>query len=508
MDRRRIARSIVVVLALTSTGCAGVAEMQVEAAPTPTPAPAAAVDEPAAPAPTTTPDARAEAAAPRGVPGSDGVGDSLYPGLGNGGYDVIHYDLELDFTPDNVGGAGTIVARTTIRAATTDDLTSFNLDLTGLDVATVSVDGRGADFVRTGAELTIVPAEPLPDGAEFVTVVEYSGTPIPVAVDETSPVTGWTPSDGGIFVAGEPTGASGWFPVNDHPSDKAGYTITVTAPDDLVVASIGRLVSRATSGDGTATWRYEAPAPTASYLVALAIDDLTLFEQGTFDGVLLRHAFASELAEPARADTDRLPEVLAYFSSVFGPFPFEVYGHLVVDTPFGAALETQTLTVFGSDTVEGTGRLPNVVVHELAHQWFGDHVGLADWSDLWLNEGFATYAEFLWFEHDGRLTRDDIGRLILDAGVPLTPPGTPDPADLFARSIYLRGALTLHAIRLTVGDDAFFEILRGWTERFGGATATTDDFVELAEAVSGQTLRPLIEAWLYAEEMPELPATG
>jgi aminopeptidase N len=501
-----------VVGALVLAGCSGVADVRLEAAPSAAPTPTAALEGALPPPLAAVPEAGAEAAAaaePTGVAGRDGVGDSLYPRLGNGGYDVTHYDLDVHFTPDGFAGPGTIVARATIVAETTDDLVSFNLDLSGLDVSAVSVDDRVAGFDRSGSELTIVPAAPLPGSTEFVTIVDYSGAPAPVSVDETSPVNGWTPSEGGIFVAGEPTGASGWFPVNDHPSDRASYTITVTAPDDLAVASNGILESRIdTAEDGTTTWRYEAAAPMASYLVTLAIDDLTFVEQGTFDGVLLRHAFASEVAEAARADTDRLPEVLEYFTSVFGPFPFDVYGHLVVDTPFGAALETQTLTVFGSDTIAGTGVLTNIVVHELAHQWFGDAVGLADWGDLWLNEGFATYAELLWFEHDGRITRDQIGPLIVGNGFPLTPPGRPDPADLFSESIYFRGALTLHAVRLTVGDDAFFDVMRGWTEAFGGATATTDDFIELAEATTGQTLRPLIEAWLYDDAMPELPPPG
>ncbi len=371
-----------------------------------------------------------------------------------------------------------------IAAETTDDLVSFNLDLSGLEVSAVRVDGRAAGFERSGSELTIVPAEPLPSATEFVTVVDYSGAPAPVAVDETSPVNGWTPSEGGIFVAGEPTGASGWFPVNDHPSDRASYTITVTAPDDLAVVSNGILVSRGdTDDDGTTTWRYEAAAArSASYLVTLAIDDLTFVEQGTVDGVLLRHAFASELTERARADTERLPEVLEYFNSAFGPFPFAVYGHLVVDTPFGAAHRNADADGLRLRHARGhraghqhrrARARPSVVRRQRRARRLGD---------LWLNEGFATYAEFLWFEHDGRFTRDQIGPLIVGGGFPLAPPGRPDPTNLFSPSIYFRGALTLHAIRLTVGDDAFFDILRGWTERFGGATATTEDFVELAEA--------------------------
>lgn len=500
-----------VVVALALAGCSGGAEVRLEAAPAVAPTPTAALGEALAPPLAVVPEARSEsavAAEPTGVVGRDGVGDSLYAQLGNSGYDVTHYDLDIHFSPDDLDGPGTIVARATIAAETTDDLVSFNLDLSGLDVSAVSVDGRAATFDRSGSELTIVPAEPMPSATEFVTVVDYAGAPAPVSVEETSPVNGWTPSDGGVFVAGEPTGASGWFPVNDHPSDRASYTITVTAPDDLVVASNGILVSQDAHEDGTTTWHYDAAAPMASYLVTLAIDDLIFVEQGTFDGVLLRHAFARELAEAARADTERLPEVLEYYTSVFGPFPFDVYGHLVVDRPFSAALETQTLTVFGSDTVAGTGMLTNIVVHELAHQWFGDAVGLADWGDLWLNEGFATYAELLWFEHDGMFTRDQIGPLIVGNGFPLAPPGRPDPTDLFSPSIYFRGALTLHAIRLTVGDEAFFDILRGWTAAFGGATATTDDFIELAEAASGQTLRPIIEAWLYDDVMPELPPAG
>lgn len=442
------------------------------------------------------------------IAGSPGVGDTLFPTLGNGGYDAHRYDVALEWFPDD----GHIEARSTMYADALVDLSSFNLDLAGLTVDTVTVDGVEAGFDHQGFELTVTPSGPLRAGTSFEVTVSYHGVPGPVSAQATTPVDGWTAIDGGVFVAGEPTGASGWYPVNDHPSDRAGYGFAITAPTGLEVVTNGTLVSTDDDHDHTTTWFYEANDAMASYLVTLAIDDLVFVDQGEVDGVELRHAFDEALAEVAIADTERLPDVLAFLTERFGPYPFEAYGHLVVDFPFGGALETQTLSVFGSDTVSGPGAfgiddsVSSIVVHELAHQWFGNHVGLADWGDIWLNEGFATYIEWLWVEHDVGVPVDDIATALIDQAGDLLdlPPGSPEPAEIFDVSVYYRGALTLHALRLEVGDDTFFATMRAWVDRFGGSTATTEDFVALASEQAGRDLTALFETWLLAPGLPAL----
>lgn len=501
--------------ALVAGACGGAVEINAPASdeaavaatePEPTPAPSAEPEptpKPEQPDPEPEAEATPSLRQQAGV-GAAGIGDSLYPNLGNGGYDVQSYDIALQWFPDD----GHIEATTTIDAITTDDLAAFNLDFVGLTVDEVLVDGQPAEFTRDEPELVISPVMALTAGAEFVVAVEYSGVPAPVGLDTFTPVAGWTTTDDGIFVAGEPTGASGWYPVNDHPRDRAAYRFAITVPPDYEVAANGTLEGTEAGDDGV-TWRFDAPNPMSSYLVTLAIDlGLVEVEQGEFDGVLLRHYFDVEIADAAGADTVRLPEVLAFFSEQFGPYPFDTYGHLVVDATFGAALETQTLSIFSADTISGdSASVSAVVAHELAHQWFGDYVGPADWSDIWLNEGFATYAELLWAEHDGLQSVDEVaGFVVDDEFFSAVPPGSPPADDLFNASVYFRGAVTLHALRLTVGDDAFTTILREWVTRFGGGTASTADFIALSEEISGSDLGAFFDGWLFSETVPELPS--
>ncbi len=435
--------------------------------------------------------------------GSDSLGDSLYAGLGNGGYDVELYDLELVWDPSTFE----LDATATIDLRTTEALTSLNFDFVGLEISSVTVDGSEADHARDGQELTIE-LDPAVAADRALTIgIDYEGSPGPVGVLTATPIDGWISGTEYTFVAGEPVGAAGWFPANDHPLDKARFRISTTVPAGLEVSSNGLLTERI-EGDGTTTWVYETREPQATYLTTVLIGELELVDGGTVGDVVIRHAFPPELADAGRADNAVLPEMLASFETLFGPYPFEAYGMAVVPASLGAALETQTISTFSGDLVTGDGRFEWVVAHELAHQWFGNHVALEDWSDIWLNEGFATYSEYLWREAaDPDYDIDAALSELRTDGVDLltVPPGTPPPEDLFNVTVYWRGALTLHSLRQTVGDDAFFSILREWVVRFGGANAGTDDFIALAEEIGGQDLSDLFDAWLYQSPLPELP---
>jgi aminopeptidase N len=437
---------------------------------------------------------------PEGEPGAPGAGDGYFPGLGNGGYDVDHYTLELQWLPED----GSIAGTTTIESTSTQDLSAFNLDLAGLDVTSVTVDGEAAKVGRTDRELEITPASVIADGSDFTTVVSYAGEPHPVSDGTDLFEVGWQTDGREAFVVSEPAGASTFFPVNDHPSDKATYTFQVTAPADQVVAANGLLTGQEDVAGGQRRWTYEARDPMASYLVQIAIGDYELVDDGTFGDVTIRHAFHRSVAEASRVTASRTAEMIDVLDDVFGPFPFEAYGVLVVDEPLGFALETQTLTIIGTDIATAGRRADEILLHELSHQWVGDSVSPATWQDIWLNEGFATYSEWLWSERTGGPSAASQARAAGRSGGLDLPPGDPGNQELFDDTVYRRGGMTLQALREAIGDDAFFAVLRRWVDEHRYGTASTAAFVALAEEVSGQPLDDLFQRWLYDARLPSL----
>jgi hypothetical protein len=643
------------------------------------------------------------------TPGAPGVGDPYFPLDGNGGYDTRHYLLDVAYDPATDVLDGTAV----ITAKATQNLSRFNLDFVGLEVRDVDVNGRDATWTRDGSELTITPRRGLRKGRIFVTVVRYAG--VPQTIEDQFGVSGFIHTDDGALVVGQPDVAATWYPVNDHPSDKAAYTFRITVPEGLEAVANGVLVSERTRR-GRTTWIWNAREPMASYLTTATIgefdvnayradgirfwdaidpdllvspqprtgqqyalsqaaspaykrltrtisvpeggarlsfwvtrdteqfwdfmfveahtvgqDDWTTlpdanghssqdtgfvcpywlglhpflthyqtenedgscaptgttgewhaatgasdgYEQWTVDlsayagsdvevsitvaGDDILHlpglfvddievstgegstSFeddgntmdgwttpgAPEGSEPnpndwivgtaddapptvgeiAQASLARQPEIIDFLSELFGPYPFSAAGGIVDDADLGFALENQTRPiyskVFFTDPVSGD----EVVVHELAHQWIGDHLALEEWQHIWLNEGFATYAEWLWSEREGRATAqqffDDRATIPADDPFWSVTIGDPGPDALFDIAVYNRGAMTLHALRLEVGDDDFFEILRRWTRSQAGGNVTTDEFIRLAERVSGQDLDAFFRAWLFTPARPE-----
>ncbi|HEY9375922.1 MAG TPA: M1 family aminopeptidase [Jiangellaceae bacterium] len=644
---------------------------------------------------------------PEFTPGAPGVGDPYFPLDGNGGYDVQHYLLEVAYDP----GTDVLTGTATISARATQNLSSFNLDFSGLTIRSIEVNGRPAEWTREGDELTVTPRRGIHEHSHFRVVVTYDGVP------ETLPdASGFFHTDDGALVLGQPHVADTWFPVNDHPIDKASYTIAITVPEGLEAISNGVLRNQHTKR-GLTTWTWNAKEPMASYLAFMAIgefdvrayredglrfwdaldpdlfartaprtgdqyalsqaadlsykrltrtinvpaggaqlsfwitrdtepnwdfvfveahtvgqDDWTTlpdlnghtsqdtgfvcpfwlslhpflehyqtetadgcdpagttgewwaasgasdgYEQWTVDlsgyagstvevsisyasddVVQLTGAFVDDivvstgegstsfendgdtldgwtvpgappgsepnpndwivgtvddappsLGEIAEGSLARQPEIIDFLEDLFGPYPFSAAGGVVDDLDeLGFALETQTRPVYSkyffTDSVSGD----SVVVHELAHQWVGDYLTVEQWQHIWLNEGFATYTEWLWSEREGLDTAQEIFDLY--ASIPADDPlwavtiGDPGPDDLFNFAVYFRGAMTLHALRLQVGDDAFFEILRTWVAKQAGGHVTTDEFIALAESISGQQLDELFQIWLFT---PEKPAT-
>ncbi|MEY2421582.1 MAG: hypothetical protein QOI95_1649 [Acidimicrobiaceae bacterium] len=395
-----------------------------------------------------------------------------------------------------------VEATAIISATATQDLARFDLDLTGLEI-----DRVDAPFTRDGRELIITPAHPISTGSSFTTTVAYHGSPEPRGTKALPIAVGWIATGDGSYVLNEPEGASTWYPANDHPSDKATYTFHITVPEGVTAVANGDLVGKTPHGDGTTTWVYDARAPMASYLTQLAIGDYQVTTEPGPDGITIRNAFASSLAADAAIDFSRTPEMLQFFATEFGPYPFDVYGALVITDRTQFALETQTLSIFDASHVDGSVANDGVVAHELAHQWFGDSVTPSSWKDIWLNEGFATYAQWLWQEHVGGSSVATMATQIHEDLKSAVLPGDPGVEHLFdVGAVYLRGALALQALRLTVGDEKFFTTLRTYTSRFADRNVTTDDFIGVANEISGRDLGGLFDSWLYREALPALPS--
>jgi hypothetical protein len=446
------------------------------------------------------------------TPGAAGVGDSLYPGFGNGGYDAQKYTIDLNVTDV---ASSTLDAVTTMDAIATQNLSSFNLDFIGFTVNGITVNGKPATYSRDGQELIITPTEFIAAGDSFNVAVDYSGAPTPlnsVAFDFPVP-TGWVIVEGGNFVLSEPDGAANYYPVNDHPLDRAAYTFRITVPEPYEVAANGVLEETIDNGD-TTTYRFEARDPMVSYLTTVNIYDGFNLETSTSDGgVLIRNYFAEGIPEEKLQLFDLQPAMIDFYSQVFGAYPFELYGAVVVNAETGAALETQTLSIFGADTLERVD-LEETIAHEISHQWFGNEVALSDWKDIWLNESFATYSQGLWVEYSrgGQAALDewvkDQYNFVSQRFDSLVVPGEPPANDLFNSAVYEWGALGLHAVRLKIGDEAFFESLRTYYDRYKGDNVKPEDFINVVEEVSNQDLQATFDRWFYSPELASIPELG
>jgi aminopeptidase N len=413
----------------------------------------------------------------------------LFRFAGNGGYEVSHYGLALDY--EQPGGVldGTAV----ISARATESLSRFDLDLRGFDISLLLVDGRRASYRRVGQELIVTPRDALRKGRDFTVIVRYAGVP-EVITDPDESIEGWVPTPDGAFVVGEPQGAPGWFPANDNPQDKATFDEAITVPDGITALGNGVLVAHP-SYRGRTTWVWHESDPMATYL-ATATNGRFLLTQTRVGAIPVYNAVDPTLAAELGPLLDEVPDIVRFFSALYGPYPFNAAGAIVDDaSDVGYALESQTKPNFAFGPDETT------LVHELAHQWFGDAVTLRRWQDIWLHEGFAEWSEWIWSErHGGPSAQDFFDDLVAenDPGTWDPAPGLiTDPADLFSDSVYDRGAMTLQALRVEVGDATFLRILRDWYAQYRYGNATTADFIALAQRDSHRNLHGFFEKWLY-----------
>lgn len=428
----------------------------------------------------------------------NGVGDALFPSLGNPGIDVEHYTLTLDYDPQR----NDISANAHLDLVTTEDRDTFSLDSAGPIVSAVSVDGVPAEFIAAPPELLITPVSHLTSGQHIGVDVTYTLSPEPVPSDAGEQV-GWFKTPGGSYVLNEPDGAHLWMPCDDHPSDKATFRFELTVPSGSTAVANGALVEH-TSTASTDTWIWQEDRPMSTYLIQLLTGDYEIVDGVGPNGLPLLSVVLREDRATMQAYLDSIDEQIDFFDDFFGSYPLDRYGIAITDSYPGLAMETMERSLFSRSDFS-TGRLDLLqellLSHELVHQWFGDAVSPARWTDIWLNESFATYGEWMWLDHLGLRTIEESATAGL-AAREHSSTAAPTVGDMFGFNSYDGGAVILHALRKTIGDDRFFTLLRRWVADNTGSSRTTDDFVALANQVAGQDLTKFFTTWLYADTLP------
>ncbi|TDC86218.1 M1 family peptidase [Micromonospora sp. KC606] len=434
-------------------------------------------------------------------PGAERSGDSYLPEHGNGGYRIRHYDLELDYKI----ASNRLVGRAVLTALATQGLSRFTLDLGRFRVQEVLVDGRSARYTHRPHKLQVKPAHPIPMGAQFRIEVRYVGHPAPIRGRWGD--IGWDELADGVLVASQPNGAPSWFPCDDQPGQKASYRVAVTCASSYTVLVTGDLVGQRPGASRT-TWVYERAEPTPAYLMSVQIGRYERLELAT-QPVPQRAAVPARLRTPFMVDFARQAQAMAAFERLFGPYPFGEYTVVVTDDELEDPIEAQGMSIFGANHVDGRRTHERLVVHELAHQWFGNSLTVADWRHIWLNEGFATYAEWLWSGLSGGSSAEALARqwyaqmAARPADLRVADPGI---GRMFDPLVYKRGALTLHALRREIGDTQFFTMLRGWVAGHRHATVTTAAFRAHAQRYARQPLDALFSAWLDQPALPAFPS--
>jgi aminopeptidase N len=429
-------------------------------------------------------------------PGADHSADPYLPKHGNGGYAVGHYDLDIDYRL----AVNRLDGRARITATATQALSRFTLDLWRLRATSVHIDGAPARFEHTETKLRVIPAAPL--RGEFHLDIRYGGRPRPVR--GTWGDIGWDELTDGALVASQPIGSPSWFPCNDHPSEKAGYRVSVTAPSGYLVAVTGDQVAQARVGGGV-RWVFERTEPTPTYLMSVQIGRYLVLPVA--GAVPTRAVLPSRLRGRFAASFGRHAAIMGAMQEYLGPYPFKEYVIVVTDDDLDDPVEAQGMSIFGANHADGTRAHERLIAHELAHQWFGNSLTVADWSHIWLNEGFATYAEWLWSDVSGGLSVDAQARhwharlATMPADFTLADPGA---ARIFDTRVYKRGGLTLHALRRRIGDVRFFALLRTWVAEFTHGSVTTAAFIATATRVAGEPLDEVFTPWLFGRTLPRL----
>ena len=434
--------------------------------------------------------------------GARSIGDPLFPQIGNGGYDALHYDLRLSYDPatDILNGRSTMTARAT------QSLTEFSMDFQGLTISSVTVDGKPARYTREDTKLIIDPhVGAIARGKTFRVAVSYSGNPDTV-IDPDGSSEGWFETDDGAFVVGEPIGSQGWFPNNNTPRDKATFEMRTTVPAGITSVGNGSFIS-ATTQNGQTTWHWRELHPMSTYLATSTLGLFDVRRGVTPSGIQVFDAIDPGYtpAQRARAEASlaREPQIVESHQSLYGQYPFTFVGAAADRAFIGYALESQSISNYDRAPSVGT------VAHEIAHQWYGNAVTPKEWIDIWLNEGFATWVEIDWgARHNGGQSTaefwNDVYAIPEDDPFWDVPPASPTAETMFHPATYDRGAATLEGLRQIVGDATFNRIMRRWYEQNRYGIVTTADFTRLAERESGKELDAYFQDWLYDADKPTI----
>ncbi|MHA7239956.1 M1 family metallopeptidase [Arthrobacter sp. TMS1-12-1] len=445
--------------------------------------------------------------------------DPYTPTNGSTAYRVDHYDLDLDYRLSS----NRLTGRAVLTLVALRDLRQLELDLSGLRTTKITSDTvRIRSFKDRAGKLVVGFRDPVPAGSAFRLDIRYEGNPLPLT--GTWGEVGWEELTDGVLVAGQPTGAPSWFPCNDHPSHKAAYRIAVTTDAGYRAICNGVLVSRIDRSSRT-SWVYEQEEPMATYLATVQIGRYGLVAlndparpavplpvhgapRGPGSPVPQYAAVPRSLMPAAGEALARHHQMMTAFEHRFGPYPFPQYLVVVADDDLEIPLEAQTLSIIGRNHLDQGWEAQRLIAHELAHQWFGNSVTASRWQDIWLHEGFACYAEWLWSEASGSATAATHARSThqrLDRAPQDLVIVDPGAADMFDDRVYKRGALTLQALRSAAGDDAFFGLLRAWTAEYRFGTVTTPDFITLAvRLLPGVAVESLLASWLFSDALPAL----
>ena len=444
--------------------------------------------------------------------GSEGVGDTFFPLSGNGGYDVSNYFVATAYEPERNfirPVSGTVITADVTQPA---GLSAFDLDFRGLKIDDLEVSDTDSstvygenDFERDGQELRIELDQTIPTGTEFEIALRYHGKPKELT-DPDGSLEGWVKTSDGAIALGEPRGTPAWIPSNDHPTDKATFDFQFVVPKGYKVISNGELEGTQTSpGGNRRAFAWTEDQPMATYLATATIGKFKTEEETLSGTPSYSYTAVDKKTNPGAIDQG--PEIIDFLDGSFGTYPFNETGAIVDrGAKIGYALETQTRPFYPSPPGDG------LVAHELAHQWYGNQITLADWSEIWLNEGFAQWAQWWWDEEDGgenvSARVDDLCEIPdSDNGFWNPPPAeVPGPEVMFDNTVYERGGMTLQRLRELIGNTEFFQLMEDWASQDPLGAYTTEDFVAMTKSVSSVSdgqLDDFFADWLHEAGKPD-----